>query len=563
MSIGTLVVKVKTADRHLAGTDNDVFFDIGPLGWPLAGPGRNKFERGHIDTFTIPLNEITVLGVTVPVGLTLFEDDIVWLRLQKKGIFGVNGTSDGVDGEWLPEWVELWVDGVLFAHEPVGVWLNVVNDHWVKQIRHVGASTAEVFARTLRLTYNAKLATLDETSAAVGTLFKSRGISGWRPTPIARATAIGRPVRPVPLSTDGLATIDLQLDGIVVGNETFRFDGHSTIRGPRFIRVEYRARMNAWPDASGVYPLPAQGERVRISGSVFWDTDDEWWYEIHPDGPEDVTFPLPEPPDLRLRTSYVYEVERKKKGTYHWEGLSSVPEGFGDRCKPQDFEYLAFFYRTQVRVELISPNPGIVLRWYVDDVPIAPGGSTLTPRPTGHASSLPPLDGTDRNGEQVELTVQLANGILDITNRSNDGNYQLTVRVEADDDALGPIGADTTVFIVGDGFVMDPAYEKTWQMCRAAVVLARGNYRTSPLPIPRYDPQPWSEVRVERLAAIWQALHDAVLETAHVDLAMERDDVVSLTRQIQATLVAYPEAATKIIELLPPRIAKGLSAGSS
>jgi len=547
MPITSLVVTVKTADRHLAGTDNDVFFDIGPLAWPLDS-ARDDFERNHVDSYGLALG-----------GTTLFEEDIVWLRLQKKGIFGYNGTGDGLDGEWLPEFVELWVDGRLYARENVNQWLNVVNEYWVKQINHVGASAAEVFARTLRMTPNRKLSPWQESSGMIGSLAKHNGVSGWRTTSITRATVVGRPIRSVPLSTDGLATIDLEIEGISANGEMFAFYNGSRIRGPRFIRVEYRARINPWPAASGIYPLPAEGERVRISGRVLWDTDDEWWYEIHPDGPQDVELGLPARPDLRLTASYpAIDLVRKDKGTYHWEGMSSVPKGFEDVCKARDFPYFAFYYSTHARVELASSSPAANVRWYLDDTPLPAGSGTVKVVPRGgRRSTLPPFDGTDLGSGEAEFKYELSGTALDLVARPEDGNFGVTVRVEADD-VLGLVTAQVNVSITGDDMQMDPAYETTSQTCQAAVVLARGNYRTLPLPVPRYDPQPWRDMSERQMIEIWNALHDSVLEVAHADLPMAEAHPASLTRQIQATLVAYPDAAAKIKDKLPDAIASRL-----
>jgi hypothetical protein len=317
--------------------------------------------------------------------------------------------------------------------------------------------------------------------------------------------------------------------------------------------------MNPWPAASGVYRLPAQGERVRISGTVKWDTDYEWWYEIHPTGPEDVEFLQPRP-TLSLRVSYPTPTAiRKDKGVYHWPGLSSVPADFGDTCKAQDFTYQALYYSDHPRVELLISAPGRPVRWFIENEQIQQGSGSVSVIPTGnHASTLPPLNGTAFPGAPVTITYQLSGDALDLGNVPDDGNYDVRVRAETDDE-VGVVTAGAWVSFKGDEFQMDPAYRKTSELCRAAAVLARGNYRTSPLPVPKYDPQSWAQVPEEQLRSIWQALQRAVSEHRGVELTAEDTDPETLTRQVHATLVAYPEVAARMSNLLPERIARHLS----
>ena len=548
MAINSLVVKTKTANQQGAGTNNDVYFDIGPLGWELS-TAADDFERNHTDTFgPLPLN-----------GVSLTEDDIIWLRLQKKGLFSKNGTPDGIDGQWLPEWVELWVDGKLFAHESVGTWLWLGQENWLKQIGHLGATPSEVFARTLRMLPNDELGWVDKSVGYITTeLAKKQGISGWRWASLPRASVVGYPVRPVPLSTDRLATIDLRVEALFVGGELFIYEGRSSISGPRYIRVEYLV-----PNGSTV-SLPAQGERVCISGDVWWDTDHEWWYEIHPGGPSDVKLSLPPKLEISLRPTYsAPDVIRKDKGTYHWKGISSVPADFEDRCKAQDFTYLALYYVTRAQVELTSSAPIANARWYIEGNQVQPGaGKTVlkvVPKIPNHHSSLPPFNGTDLSDDEVTLEYEIVGNTLICSNRPDDGNYSVEVRVEAEETIDIPGGritmpvvtARAIVSLQGDDFVMDPAYKKTDEMCRAVKALARGNFRTLPEPVSKYDPQLWLSIGEGRLNEIWDALRVAVSETTGTSPRWEKESGFELSQQIQAALIAYPEAAKKISQMLP------------
>jgi len=267
--VGTLAVRIKTSAEFLAGTDNDVYFDIGPLGWKLSS-GANDFEAGSDRTY----------GPLDLHGLALRTSDFVWTRLQKKGILGFSGTGDGLDGAWKPERIDVMVNGEVYLSAEVNEWLSDPgHPNWRVDLQP-SLDDAEKFARSLRLLPNEHLTGLDETVAYLTTnLFKSNGISGWLGTDLGRATATGVLVRAPAISTDGFATIDLRLSQMDVLNRTFVLDGAHEVRlTPRYIRVEY-----LHPGA-----LPNAGDAVRIGGQVRIDSDRESWWEIHPAGPQDV-----------------------------------------------------------------------------------------------------------------------------------------------------------------------------------------------------------------------------------------------------------------------------------
>ncbi|HEY6140891.1 MAG TPA: hypothetical protein VI670_24310 [Thermoanaerobaculia bacterium] len=278
LEIDQLDVRVVTADEDDAGTDNDVWFDIGPVGWKLKKK-ENQFERGA--------NEVYGLDCS---GLHLTTDDIVWLRLQKKGIGGVTGTPEGSGGGWKVDRLELIVNRA--SNKPadfvlpvkVDRWLEDDHTIWTKQLRPPW-SAARRFARTVRLRPNKPLSLGDETIAILTTThFKLVGVSGWLGTDL-HACATGT-VLQVGESNDGLATIDLQLALLEIMQQgqprrRYRFDPGHGINAPRFLRVEYF-------HVFAGKPVPSKGDCVRICGKVKLDTDHEWWYEIHPRSHEDV-----------------------------------------------------------------------------------------------------------------------------------------------------------------------------------------------------------------------------------------------------------------------------------
>ena len=285
--ICTLAVQITTAKNGGAGTDNAVYFDIGPLSWLLNKPGRNDFEAGNTDEFDI----------SPPSGLTLTTDDILWLRLHKKGLGGVTGTGDGFAGAWHPEKVVLIVNGAPWRTANITEPLNSRCWFWshavAMQPRESYANAAS-FVRALRLQPQRELGSFSRfIGFATTTVFKKNGISGWLHCPDAiecqsgkrvkrcgnvpaNVCAKGR-VRAVGKSTDGFATIDLEVSKIEFCaegrcDEAVVKDLDAVNR--RYLRIEYRHKRRR---------VPGCGEEVRMCGRLRWDTDKEGWWEIHPE----------------------------------------------------------------------------------------------------------------------------------------------------------------------------------------------------------------------------------------------------------------------------------------
>lgn len=292
-SISKLQVRVFTSNDSSAGTNNDVYFDIGPIGWELLKSG-NQFEAGAIETYDLTFDN----------SLSLTTDDIVWVRLQKKGMGGYYGTPEGIGGGWKPNKIDLIVDGLTLKTFHINRWLDNSNPTWKRDVRSTW-SDARRFARTTRLLPNAKLGLVAESAAGLSSQVKISGISGWLGTNFPQVCATGTVVRPPGISTDGLATIDLKLDLLNINGRRYRFDSGHGIRGPRFLRVEYFFMLD-------FQTVPTNGQCVEICGVLKWDTDNEGWYEIHPHSSKDVKLlgsgecsvkSLPSPSKLSLRAA--------------------------------------------------------------------------------------------------------------------------------------------------------------------------------------------------------------------------------------------------------------------
>lgn len=72
--VSTLAVRISTADEPFAGTNDDVYFDIGPLAWRLHDHGFDR-RRGADHTYQLPL----------PPGQELTLGQVLWVALSKKG----------------------------------------------------------------------------------------------------------------------------------------------------------------------------------------------------------------------------------------------------------------------------------------------------------------------------------------------------------------------------------------------------------------------------------------------------------------------------------------------
>jgi PLAT/LH2 domain len=295
-----LTVEITTRKDRGAGTDNAVYFDIGPMSWRL-NTARNDFESGGTDEFDI----------SPPADLKLTTDDILWLRLHKKGLFGITGTRDGFDGAWHPEQVVLIVNGVPWPAANIDEPLNSRCWFWRKPVTMNPPnpySNAANFARTLRLQPNQELRTVDKLSGFLTIGVKKLGISGWLNLPERMECLNGRPLRQQlnkpwsvcatgrvnasAKSTDGLGTIDLKVGKIEFCGEDGNCYDQAILKDldaenrPRYLRAEYKYRGRT---------MPKKDEEVRLCGNLRWDTDKEGWWEIHPRNCQDVTFLSPKP----------------------------------------------------------------------------------------------------------------------------------------------------------------------------------------------------------------------------------------------------------------------------
>ena len=89
--IKSLSITITTSNDWFAGTDNQVWFDIGPMAWQIDG----GFSKGSVRT-------IGPLDINRPATDPLYVDDLVEIRLEKKGINGWTDAPDSLIDPLLP-----------------------------------------------------------------------------------------------------------------------------------------------------------------------------------------------------------------------------------------------------------------------------------------------------------------------------------------------------------------------------------------------------------------------------------------------------------------------------
>jgi hypothetical protein len=188
-------------------------------------------------------------------------------------------------GQWKIDRVVLIVNGHDLVTFDVGDTLKQRHAEWSHTVRQMPAG--EQFVNGLRVNVNKASTVADERLARVTTLFKLSDISGWKGAPVSTARGVGSLVNPPSPGDDGFVSLDLELELIETMNNGFVLDGNSGIGHKRYIRVEYKNR-----DASGNvderYKNWPVGTRLIVEAPVFWDTDRDGFYELHPDSPGQV-----------------------------------------------------------------------------------------------------------------------------------------------------------------------------------------------------------------------------------------------------------------------------------
>ena len=127
--IESMTVRIETGNRRSAGTDDDVYLNIGSHRFSLDKRLYDDFERGDDDTYSVPIGTATRDGLSI--------EDISRVSIEK--------SKDGIAGGWFLHGVTLMVNGRTFVRDRnIDRWLenskrvwtasNVVRDHRTEDV---------------------------------------------------------------------------------------------------------------------------------------------------------------------------------------------------------------------------------------------------------------------------------------------------------------------------------------------------------------------------------------------------------------------------------------------
>jgi hypothetical protein len=261
--VTSLSVRVVTSNLPSAGTDSDVFFNVGPVAWKLDKDGVNDFGSGDDEVYILYLDR----------AWHLTTDDILWMRLQLEG----NDT-------WKPQTVELLVNGSVYSRADIrGVELDESHPYWVGSVTRASAySREEQFIRSLRIagfTFN--------TTPRLST-------PPWvQDLPDICATGIVLLANDVTNPMDGYIPVILRVEGIRYGvqeritghAQNYTLDAANGINLTHYLNVRYTVQTD-----HDLRP----NQRVRICGDVRWVSGfgfDGGEYVLIPRTQADTTFP--------------------------------------------------------------------------------------------------------------------------------------------------------------------------------------------------------------------------------------------------------------------------------
>ncbi len=113
--VESMTVRIETGRRNFAGTDDNVYLNIGSHRFSLGKRLYDDFERGDDDTYSVPIGRATRDGFTV--------GDISRVAIEK--------SRDGVAGGWFLHGVTVKVNGrILVRNRSIDRWLEDARRVW-------------------------------------------------------------------------------------------------------------------------------------------------------------------------------------------------------------------------------------------------------------------------------------------------------------------------------------------------------------------------------------------------------------------------------------------------
>jgi hypothetical protein len=115
MPVTSMTVRIETGNRRSAGTDDNVYLNIGRHRFSLDKRLYDDFERGDDDTYSVPIGSATRDGLTI--------GDIGRVAIEK--------SRDGIAGGWFLHGVTLTVNGQTFMrNRRIDRWLENSKRRW-------------------------------------------------------------------------------------------------------------------------------------------------------------------------------------------------------------------------------------------------------------------------------------------------------------------------------------------------------------------------------------------------------------------------------------------------
>lgn len=134
--VESMTVRIETGDRRFAGTDDNVYLNIGRQRFSLDKRLYDDFERGDDDTYSVPIGAATRNGLTL--------GDISRVAIEK--------SRDGAAGGWLLHGVTLVVNGrTLVRDRSIDRWLEDSRRVWTASGLARDHRTADVVPVWLQL----------------------------------------------------------------------------------------------------------------------------------------------------------------------------------------------------------------------------------------------------------------------------------------------------------------------------------------------------------------------------------------------------------------------------
>jgi hypothetical protein len=189
------------------------------------------------------------------------------------------GLTVAQPGQWDVHKVTVLVNGKVLRESVADKRLKKGDATYVDSFRTL--SPEEYFLYGLRANLNRSSGGMDQYGSGITTAIgKDRNVSGWESRPLSQATLLGTLQHNPSPGTDRFVSLDIEVEQVQASGQTFLLGGDHT--APRYIRIEYvkgtDVRYADWHI----------GDRFRISGEVFWDTDQNGFYELHPTDPSQV-----------------------------------------------------------------------------------------------------------------------------------------------------------------------------------------------------------------------------------------------------------------------------------